>query len=188
MWPWSHAALGYLAYTLYLRYADDLPPSGPAAVTVAFATQLPDLVDKMGAWYLGVLPGGRSLAHSALIAVPVVLAVGWLALEYRRGELGAAFAVGYLSHLVGDAYAAVAEGEWAEITFLLWPALPLPDYEGTPGILAHIREAELTPRILFGFLLTGVALAVWARHGYPGVRTVRAGGRRLLGRLRDAVA
>jgi hypothetical protein len=75
MWPWAHAALGYLAYTLYLRGRFNARPVGLPVVALGFGTQAPDLIDKTLAWYVGVLPYGRSLAHSLLAGSPIMLAV-----------------------------------------------------------------------------------------------------------------
>ena len=46
MWPWEHLAIGYLAYSLLGRLAWRRPPTVGTAITVAFGTQFPDLVDK----------------------------------------------------------------------------------------------------------------------------------------------
>ena len=46
MWTWEHLAIGYLAYSLLSQLAWRRPPTVGAAITVAFGTQFPDLVDK----------------------------------------------------------------------------------------------------------------------------------------------
>ena len=46
MWPWEHLTIGYLAYSLLSRLAWRRPPTVGTAITVAFGTQFPDLVDK----------------------------------------------------------------------------------------------------------------------------------------------
>ena len=63
MWPWDHLAFGYVWYTLASRGWDGRPPSNAAAIALAVGTQFPDLVDKPLAWWLDVLPAGRSLGH-----------------------------------------------------------------------------------------------------------------------------
>jgi hypothetical protein len=76
MWPWEHVVVGYLAYSAVSHAVAGRAPSGRAAIAVAFAALLPDLVDKPLAWGLGVLPSGRSFAHSLVVAVPTVLGIG----------------------------------------------------------------------------------------------------------------
>jgi hypothetical protein len=140
-------------------------------VALGFGTQLPDLIDKPLAWYVHVLPYGRSFAHSVLTGGVVLLVVAVL-LDRRAGRAtAAAFAVGYLSHLVGDAYASVVTANWADLAFLVWPVLPIPNVESElEGVIAHLRNIEGSPFFLFGLLLTALALGLWYRHGLPGLR------------------
>lgn len=181
MWPWAHAALGYLLYTGLCRVRNT-SPAGDAVIVLGVGTQLPDLVDKTLAWYVPVLPTGRTLAHSLLVAVPVIIAVALWLRSRDRAALGPAFGVGYLSHLLGDSAHAVVTAEWAELTFLLWPVLPSPEPELGKSLMAHLVAIEGSPRFLFGLLLTGVALAVWARDGLPGLETLWKLGRNALRR------
>lgn len=171
MWPWAHAALGYLAYTLYLRGRFDARPVGMPVVALGLGTQLPDLIDKTLAWYVGVLPYGRSLAHSILAGSLIMLLV--VALFRARGadRSATAFAIGYASHLFGDAFGSLVYQSWPDLAFLVWPVLPIPD-EGSEmiGILTHLRNIEGSPLFLFGLGLTAVGLALWYRHGLPGLR------------------
>ncbi len=102
MWPLGHAAVGYLLYTLATRARFDRPPTALALCALLVGTQFPDLVDKPLAWYVGVLPTGRTLAHSLLVLIPVSLVVLALARRYDRTELGFAFVLGALSHAVVD--------------------------------------------------------------------------------------
>lgn len=174
MWPWGHAAVGYLLYASYCQVRDDLPPAGPAAIAVAVGAQVPDLVDKTASWYLFVLPTGRSLAHSLVVAVPVVLAIGWYARRRGHPRLGLAFGLGWIAHSLADALVPFVTGEWQYLTFLAWPVLPSPDYQGEPGIIPHLMALEPTLFFLFELAVTALALALWARHGYPGVGTLRS--------------
>ena len=184
MWPWEHLAVGYLLYSACSRWLWGRPPSTKGTVAVAFASQLPDLVDKPLAWVLLVLPGGRSLGHSLLVALPLVgvaFAVGW-ALDSYRGSL--AFTIGHLSHLAGDVvYPLVVRGE-LRLGFLLWPVVPAEG--GTDRALPHISELVAvfleflaTPRgtlyLVADVALLVAALAVWLFDGMPILR-------RLLGR------
>lgn len=175
MWPWAHAAVGYLLYVAYLRLRGSGTPTGPAAILLGLGTQLPDLIDKPLAWYLDILPHGRSFAHSLVTGVPLVmLPIAFLL--YRRGRRGlaAAFSIGYLSHLVGDGYTQMLRGEYADLNYLGWPLLSLPQ-TGTEveGLLTHLRNIEGSPQFVFGLLLTVLALGLWIRHGAPGLLTLR---------------
>src|SRR6056297_3615611 len=98
MWPWGHAVVGYLAYSGTTHVGWKRPPSHAATVALLFGTQFPDLVDKPLAWSLGVLPSGRSLAHSTLTAV-LLVCVLYVVFARRRAVVGA-FALGYASHLL----------------------------------------------------------------------------------------
>ncbi|MFC3476438.1 metal-dependent hydrolase [Halobacterium litoreum] len=183
MWPWEHAAAAYLLYSAASRWLWGRPPSTRAAVVVGFASLLPDLVDKPLAWWLAVLPSGRSLGHSLLVAVPVVAVA--LAAGRARGDSRAsvAFAVGYLSHLAGDvAYPLVVDGE-LRAGFLLWPVIPAPD-GGTTSALPHLQDLVGafvrflgTPRgalyLLADAALVAAAVAVWVADGTPGLRWLR---------------
>ena len=179
MWPWEHLAFGYLLFSLYSHSRWEAPPTAGSAVVVAVATQIPDLVDKPLGWWFGVLPGGRTFAHSLLTAVPsiaVVAIVGWF-LNSRRATVG--FAIGYLSHLVGDVlYPFVVKGEYS-LAFLFWPIT------GTGGEFDEPPVTHITELVadFVGFLGTPVGVvylvvellllistvAVWWRDGSPGL-------------------
>lgn len=183
MWPWGHAAVGYLAYALYLHATGRRPADGPV-LAVALGTQLPDLVDKTLSWYVPVLPAGRSLAHS-LIAVVLLSAVGYaVARRYDRADVAVGFAIGYLTHPLADGLQAFAAGEWRFLTYLVYPLLPAPEYPGEHGLLAHLLRVQATPWTVGEVLLTIAALAVWRHHGYPGLVTLRGWLRRATAPLR----
>jgi membrane-bound metal-dependent hydrolase YbcI (DUF457 family) len=164
MLPWGHLAVGYL---LGRRSLSRLPSPHLGALVLAFATQLPDLVDKTFAWYLPVLPGGRSLAHSLLTAGVVVSLVWVWTVRRNRQAVGTVFAIGYLSHVFADALHPLVSGELASLSFLVWPLLPLPGYEGPTGV-SLLLAVEPTPFVLFELGLTLLAVALWVRDDAPG--------------------
>ncbi len=183
MWPWEHLALGYLLYSGYSRARRRQPPPESAAVVLAVATQLPDLVDKPLAWTVGVLPTGTTLAHSALTAVPLVVLALLAARRLGRPADGEAFAVGYGSHLLGDVgYRLFVEDE--PVTFLLWPLLPqspdepvglasrLGEYLGE--FVAFLGTGEGFWYLLLEAALLAAAVLLWLRDGWPGVRWLAA--------------
>ncbi len=179
MWPWEHLAAAYLVFSLLSRLLWRKPPTARAAVVVAVAGLLPDLVDKPLAWWFAVLPSGRSLAHSLLVIGPVlavVLVAGWL---LNERPVAVAFAVGYLSHLAGDVvYPLVVKGE-LRLGFLLWPVVAAPA-GGADRALPHVRELVAafvrfltTPRgtlyALGDVVLVASAVVVWLWDGAPGL-------------------
>ena len=185
MWPLGHAAVGYLCYSLSTRSRFDEPPDGLAVLVLLVGTQFPDLVDKPLAWYLGVLPHGRSLAHSLLVLVPLCVGLYWLARRSGRGELGIAFAIGALSHSLVDALPALWRAD-ADAGFLLYPIVPPEPYEeGAPTVTGLLLESLTQPWFLLEFVLAALALVLWYRDGCPGVELIRRTGRRLTGRAPD---
>ncbi|WP_440991901.1 metal-dependent hydrolase [Haloarchaeobius baliensis] len=192
MWPWEHVAVAYVAYSLGSRLAGRRV-TGAAAVAVAFGALFPDLVDKPLSWVVGVLPGGRSLAHSLLVAVPVVLAVQLLGRDRRTGLVATAFSVGYLSHLPMDVLASGVLGGEFDTGFLLWPLTPTATGQPASPAFVHLLEqhrefiAFLTGPtgrryLAFELALLSVATVCWWRDGVPGVSWLRrrAGGLRKL--------
>ena len=172
MWPWGHLAVGYLLYSLWCRVGDR-SPTALGTVTVAFGTQFPDLVDKPLAWTFAILPTGRTLMHSLLTAT-LLLGVLWIGTRrYKtRIPLGA-FTIGYLSHLAMDAVKPLMQGQFEELSFLLWPVLPSPSYRTPKSFLAHFANFDPTPFVIFQFVLAGIALAVWIADGTPGASELR---------------
>lgn len=156
MWPWGHAAVGFLVLlAIVLARRRELPSRGETLVVLVAAT-LPDLIDKPLGWWLGVLPTGRSLGHSVITAVILVVAVAMVARRIQRPDVGIAFAVGYLTHLPGDVPLAVLHGEVYWASFLVWPLVPPPDWESEPSVTAHVVAIEPTP----WFVLQGLAALV----------------------------
>lgn len=183
MWPWEHLAAAYLLYSWWshARWRD--APTARAAVVVAVASQLPDLVDKPLGWWLGVLPGGRSLAHSLLTAAPAIALVGLVAWYLHANRAGVAFAIGYLSHLGGDVlYPLVTKGE-LRLGFLLWPLTstdpgPVSSPIGHLGELVAAFVAFLaTPLgglyLVADLALLATALVAWWYDDTPGLGWLR---------------
>lgn len=181
MWPWAHLAVGYLVYAALVRYRGRRIPGDVPALTVALGTQAPDLVDKPLAWYLPVLPGGRSLAHS-VFAMAVVVGATVTLLHYRKHATATvAFAVGYLTHPIADAVDPVFSAQYADLAFLLWPVVALPQHDGPSGLFAVIQRTEFTPLFVLQIAVTILGAAVWVYQGRPGVTPVRVWIRRHAG-------
>lgn len=179
MWPWGHLALAYLVYAASSRVRRGHRPTAAAALAVALGSQAPDLVDKPLAWSASVLPTGRSLAHSLLVVVPVLVALYVLGGRSTgddpradRRPLAVAFGAGALSHLFGDALYPLVDLQFRHLGFLLWPAVPPVEYEVEQSFAAHFALVELSPEFLFELLLVALALLVWRRDGYPGLAAV----------------
>lgn len=183
MWPWEHAAVGYLLFSLALRALGRDPPAAREAIGLLIATQLPDLVDKPLSWVFGVFPTGYALGHSAFVALPVGAAVLAAGRARDRFRLGAAVVAGYWAHLAADALNPIRSGGAPLIERLLWPAATGTPYEEELGVgrgLAYLSEflsslASLDPVTLVAvyLLLPLATLAVWVRDGAPGVGPIR---------------
>jgi hypothetical protein len=174
MWPWGHLALGYLCYSLYRRFVAHRSPPGVAALALAFGTQWPDMIDKPLAWSFSVLPNGRSLGHSLPIAVLVVPAVYVAAARQNARGAAAAFGLGYLLHILGDALYPLVDLNFYHASFMLWPLVPPVEYEVEQSFAAHFRLLEPGPEFLFETGLFVAALLAWRADGYPGLATLRS--------------
>jgi len=167
MWPLGHAAVAYLCYT-GLQRARTETVGGLAVVALLVGSQFPDLVDKPLSWSLGVLPTGRTLAHSLLILGPFVGLVYALTVRYDRAEYGIAFGVGAILHVLTDSLP-VLWGE-EELAFLLWPVVAVEPYpDGAPTVGGLLVTALGSPYLLAEFVLAAIAVVVWRADGYPGV-------------------
>ena len=174
MWPVGHVAVAYLCYRLSTRARFEAPPAHGPVLLLLFASQFPDLVDKPLSWYAGVLPTGRTLAHSLLFLLPLSLVVYRLARRYDRGEYGIAFGIGAISHALVDAVPVLWNPE-AEAAFLLWPLLPVHPYEnGAPTVVGLLGDSLTDPYLHLEFVLLAIALVLWRRDGYPGLEPIRA--------------
>lgn len=173
MWPWAHLAVGYLVYTASTHARRGRSPTGLATLAVAGGTQLPDAIDKPLAWTVGVLPSGRSLAHSLLVASLVVAVAFAVARRYDRQSLATAFGAGYLSHLAADGLQSLVAGEYVYLSYLGWPVLPPPPYGVEQGFVGHVTSVTFTPYFAFQLALTAVAGVAWWRDARPGLVPLR---------------
>jgi hypothetical protein len=195
MWPWGHLAVGYLLYAVSMRFRRRAAEDSTVLLLVV-GTQFPDVVDKPLTW-LGALPGGRSLAHSLLVAIPLSVALLAVARRVGRAESAGGFVLGYGSHLLADSYHSLVAGRLSDLTFLLWPVLPLPEYERNSPLDhfdALVQAAErVDPAVVLRepmgaftgqVALFAVAGALWVRSGAPGVAVAWRLLERVLGRGR----
>lgn len=177
MWPWGHLGVAYLSYVALVRTRGREQIPG-AVVAVAVGAAVPDLVDKPLAWTVAVLPSGRSLAHSLLVAGAVLAVAYAVARERDRVTPVLGLAVGWLSHLFVDLGPTVVfgllagdTGQLRWTTYLVWPLLPPPQYPNDESLLGHVESLAAEPYLLGQVGLFVVAVAVWVRSGTPGVPT-----------------
>lgn len=182
MWPWEHAAFGYLLYSGGMHVWRRSGPEGTATLVLFVSTLLPDIVDKPLSWLFGLFPSGFSLAHSIFVAVPLIAVVVFGTRARGRDELGIAFAVGYGSHLVGDIVSPIRSGSPIELSRVLWPLVTHPPYDHDYGLvgrtfvyletfLATLGAAD--PIVLSLYLgLPVVALLLWIADGTPGLAMI----------------
>lgn len=184
MWPWEHVAVGYLLLSVPHRVLTGRSPGDGAALALVAGTQFPDLVDKPLAWTLGVLPSGTSLAHSAFVAVPVVVVVLLVGRRVGRAWTATAFGIGYWSHLLGDVLYPVVLGGGPGYGAVLWPLVGTTRSSPPAGsvarflslfadLLALLATPAGTYYLLAEAALLGTALAVWVADGFPGTGVVR---------------
>ena len=182
MWPWGHAVVGYLILTVVARIRNGHAPTDRTAVAVAVGTQLPDLVDKPLAWTVPVLPTGRSLAHSLLVALPVLVLLWYGTDEARPAVI--AFGIGWISHSLADLLPSLLAADWPYTVFVFWPVLSTPPYKTEQSFIAHLAAIELTPAFLGQVGLVALALLVWRHDGYPGRLVIMTRLRNAAGRLK----
>jgi hypothetical protein len=190
MWPWEHAAVGYICASLAWRWIARRPPGDAPVLVLLFGTQFPDIVDKPLAWGVVILPSGQSLAHSLLFALPTVLVAGVVGVASGRRNLPVSFAVGYLTHVAGDILYPVATGDPLALGFVFYPLTePAPYPSGAffgrvadlfTEFVSFLGTPTGTAYLVAELGLVGVALALWTADGTP---LLDALGRRLRGVL-----
>lgn len=169
MLPWAHAAIGYLLWTGITHSLGGRPPTDREVWALLLGTQFPDLIDKPLAWTVGVLPSGRSLAHSLFAVAAAFAALSTVGRRWIRRGLAVAFAVGHLSHSLADVYRPLREGRYGDLGYLLWPLLNGPADGAGRSIVGHFRE--LSPASFLGYqsLIAALLVAVWLYDGAPGL-------------------
>ena len=174
MWPMGHVAVAYLCLVTYDRFrSTDLSIDGPTVLILVFGSLFPDIVDKPLAWYLGVLPTGRSLGHSLLFLLPLCLVVAIIARNRNRIAWAIAFAIGVITHVFLDALPILWDST-ASADFLLYPLIAVEPYEDdtAPGVIELFVNSLYDPYFLVEFPLLAIALYVWYRRGFPGIKTL----------------
>ncbi|WP_227133205.1 metal-dependent hydrolase [Halorubellus salinus] len=169
MWPAAHLAAAYLAWSVLSRVRYRRPPNTPEVWIVAFASQFPDLVDKPLAWWVPVLPAGRSLAHSLITATVLISALAVVARRINRLPYAIAFGTGYVTHVLTDAINPLSERRYAYVNYLGWPLLPLPPYDTNRALFGDFGSVDVAD--LFGFegaILVAMVL-LWLADGTPGI-------------------
>ena len=189
MWPWEHLAVGYVLYSLYCHLRYRRAPRARAVLAVAVATQLPDLIDKTLAWGFHVLPSGHSLGHSLLFALPLVALVGVVAWRADASPVGAAFGIGYLSHLPGDVLYPFLSGGRPSLSFLVWPFGSVPSYDPNRGFIEivsyyftryvhDVMTGELSTYFALQLAFMFAVFLLWLYDGAPVLAELGAAARR----------
>lgn len=164
MWPWGHAAVGYLTFIVLLAVRRRRGPTKLEIVAVLFGTQFPDLVDKTFAWIVPLLPSGRSLGHSLLTWATVLMVAAALRSRADRltndATLLSGFAIGYLLAIVTDLPTAVLVGDFSQATFLFWPITPAPTYGTEPSLVEQFQSIRFSGR----FWVQAVGMVILGGH------------------------
>lgn len=191
MWPWEHAIVGYLAYSVFCHVVYRESPGGLEAFAVVFVSVLPDLIDKPLAWEYGVFPSGYALGHSIFFAVALSLVVGLLAHQVSRPRAGLAFGVGYLLHLPSDVLDAYVREGVVQFELMLWPIETSQGSSHGQGFVAYFMQlfegyqgdllaGELSTYLWLQLGLGLFAFTLWLYDGAPVLRECLLGARRLL--------
>jgi inner membrane protein len=108
----SHVALGASAW-LVAQHFGLVPPMGPEGVAAAALGALAPDIDHPSSWIgrrlwplskpLSLLLGHRGITHSLLAVVGGLAVLSLVRGEPGLARMGAPLALGYLSHLAGDA-------------------------------------------------------------------------------------
>ncbi|WP_226006544.1 metal-dependent hydrolase [Natrinema salinisoli] len=191
MWPWEHAIVGYVVYSLLSHVVFRDSPGGLDAFTVVFASVLPDLIDKPLAWEFGVFDAGYALGHSLFFLVPLSIAVGTITHAAGRPRTGVALAIGSLLHPLGDLlYTYLSEGV-VYLEIVLWPVATVPSSSPSQGFLEsfamlfgrylqEILAGDVSTYVRLQFGLAAFAFLLWLYDGVPVLREFLSGCQRLV--------
>jgi len=164
MYPAEHVLVAVGPVVGYALWRNHRLPGGGLLLVVLAASLLPDLVDKPLAWSFGVIPSGRMIAHSFVLAVPLVLFVLLLAHRQERLGYGLGFGWGYLLHLAADFSPVLVLGaDYYFFPNMFWPiaaANPDPD----PGFGQHLPTLGLVTFLevaVLALLVGYVVVEVW---------------------------
>lgn len=175
--------VGYLAYSIAVHLGGRRTPGDGQAIALAVGTQFPDVVDKPLAWWLGVLPASRTLAHSIYVAVMVVCVVGLVADHLDRRSVALAFGFGYVSHLLADALYPFLQARGNNFAFMTWPLTPPVTYVRDWEPVSYLRGAIVGEALGVELLLAVVVFVLWRADGKPGLAPLRRVGARWRRRL-----
>jgi membrane-bound metal-dependent hydrolase YbcI (DUF457 family) len=161
---WVHAAVAYLLYRLILRLAGAGRLNGGAVLALISGALLPDIIDKPLSFIFSSLPS-RSLSHSIFTTVLVVVIAVYIARRLNRWEIGAAYTIGYLSHLGADLvdYFFIP-GE--TLLFVFWPLVT--DYHHIDTVHELLSLLSPTPYVLVQSMVTILGIGLWINDGKPG--------------------
>ncbi|QSW98883.1 metal-dependent hydrolase [Haloterrigena alkaliphila] len=191
MWPWEHAIVGYLVYSLLCHAVYRDSPGGLEAFAVVFASVLPDLIDKPLAWQFGVFDAGYAVGHSIFFAITLSTVVGVVARSANRPRSALAFSLGYLVHLPGDVVDSYVREDVFLPELVLWPIVTLDAGDANTGFLANflyyfgryrseLLAGDLPTYVWLQLGLTGFAALLWLYDGAPVLRDLLRGCKRLV--------
>ncbi len=192
MWPWEHAILGYLVYSLFARVYYHDSPDALEVVAVVFASVLPEIIDKPLAWEFGVFDSGYELGHSIFFAIPLSIVVGLVARRLGRGPAGVAFGVGYLLHSPADVFYHYVSGTGeVNLAIMLWPVETVESPAEQNGFVDEfwrlfsrygqdLLAGELSTYMWAQLGLAGFVFLVWLADGAPVIRECLVGAKRLV--------
>ena len=89
--------------------------------------------------------------------------------HHDQRVLVTAFAIGYCSHLIGDALGPVVTRDISSLGYVLWPLTTVPD-GGTRSFIEFFLTLDVTPLFIVDLVLTGAGLFLWVSDGLPGVK------------------
>lgn len=190
MWPWEHVLFAYVLYSIASHLLLRRPPDGPTTLAVVFASIAPDLIDKPLAWEFGVFQSGYALGHSVFFAVPLSIIAVILARQTGHGPVGYGFAVGYLSHLLGDVIPIYAQEGELSVDPIIWPLGEQSTTDHGQGFLDRFMElfvpyvtdfqggllaSDPALYTLFQLSIALLAVGLWIVDGMPVLADCYAG-------------